>query len=293
MPRYSDAKRIDAKAGRPGLTDRKCLMGLAALFLVAGCSVERVPAESGRDLPREPYQEAQEVHELRNREAATALLEELEDTMPSAAEVIARHLEAVGGRSGFDTIQTMVLRFTANGTSGSFGELIRYYRKPLHYRQEVVGSSQATVVDGNQVWQVGPNGWTEAPGEEGYLAFASMDNHLVDPDQRGIRHELVGVIALDADPGYLVRRTWPHGGHEDLFFSAVSGLLTGRKTSYPLMEESWFSYWDYRDFGGIRFPVVHIRSIGNLGPPHGLVLQDVQINLPLPDSLFLPPEGVG
>jgi hypothetical protein len=30
--------------------------------------------------------------------------------------------------------------------------------------------------------------------------------------------------------------------------------------------------------------------IGDLGPPHGLVLKSVEINVPLPDSLFISPE---
>ena len=51
----------------------------------------------------------------------------------------------------------------------------------------------------------------------------------------------------------------------------------------------WFSYWDYRDVGGVRLPHVTIRSVGDLGPPHGLVLESVEINVELPDSLFLPP----
>jgi len=55
------------------------------------------------------------------------------------------------------------------------------------------------------------------------------------------------------------------------------------------MAESWLSYWDYRDLGGIRIPHVAIRSVGDFGPPHGTIVESVEINVPLPDSLFLPP----
>ena len=118
-----------------------------------------------------------------------------------------------------------------------------------------------------------------------------MDNHLIDPGAMGIVHELMGVEALDGDPGFEVRRIWPDGDEQVLYFSAVSGLLTAVRAKYPLMAESWFSYWDYKDLGGVRLPFVHIRSIGEFGPPHGLVLKSVEINVPLPDSLFVPPEG--
>lgn len=269
--------------------------GAFALVLpVLACSGGNAPPTSESSPLPGSYAEAQERLRLRNQQVAEAFEAEMGDRLPTAAtDVIARHLEAVGGQEAFDSIRTMVLRFTANGTSGSLGEMVRYYKKPLLYRQEMVGSGRATVTDGSRVWQVGPDGWDEAEGDDSYLAFASMDNHFVDPELGGIGYELMGVMALDADPGYLVRRTWPHGAREDLFFSAVSGLLTGRRTDYHLMPESWFSYWDYRDFGGVRLPTVHIRSIGDLGPPHGLVLQNVQVNVPLSDSLFVPPDGEG
>lgn len=96
---------------------------------------------------------------------------------------------------------------------------------------------------------------------------------------------------MDGDPGFHVRRIWPDGKEDLLYFSALSGLLTAIRTEYPLLAQSWFSYWDFRDLGGIRVPFVHIRSIGEVGPPHGLVLQSVEINVPLPDSLFFPPGG--
>jgi hypothetical protein len=255
-----------------------------------------VPEEAGApaETPEEPdYSAIQAQARQRNQEVAENFRRENQDRLPvSADEVLARHLEAIGGAQAFDTIQTMVLRFTAHGTSGTLGELIRYHKKPLHYRQEGMGSPRAGVTDGQRFWWAGPDGW-EAADEPGYMILASMDNYTVDPGRTGIRHELVGVGALDNDPGYEVLRIWPHGREDLLFFSAVSGLLTAVRSPYPLMAQSWFSYWDYRDLGGLHLPFVHIRSIGDLGPPHGLVLKSVEINVPLPDSLFLPPEERG
>ncbi len=237
------------------------------------------------------YASVQARARQRDEEAAQAYRREHADDLPTTAEeVIARHLDAVGGREAFDTIRTLVMRFTAQGTSGEIGELTRYYMKPLHYRQKMSISPRAAVTDGDRFWWVGPDGWDADESEVGYLPLVSMDNHLIDPGALGIVHELVGVTAMDGDPGFHVRRIWPDGRDELLFFSAVSGLLTAIRSEYPLMAESWFSYWDYRDLGGVRIPFVLIRSIGELGPPHGLVLRSVEINVPLPDSLFIPPE---
>ena len=264
---------------------------LLLLLTLPACQGSSAPEMGPEDTGGPDYEAIQASVRQRDAEMVEAYREEHADDFPAnAEEVIERHLDAVGGREAFDTIATVVMRFTAHGTTGNVGELVRYHKKPLHYRQKMSASSRAAVTDGERVWWVSAEGWEEAENETGYLALASMDNHLVDPGAVGIVHELIGVAALDGDPGFQVRRIWPHGEEDLLFFSAVSGLLTAKRTQYTLMAESWFSYWDYRDLGGVRLPFVHIRSIGDFGPPHGLVLQSVEINVPLPDSLFIPPE---
>ena len=273
------------------LTPAPILNLLLPVLALVACQDSSVPPPS-EGSPTPDYAAVQERVRQRGEAVLEAFLEEQGGDLPTTAkEIIARHLEVVGGREAFDTIQTMVLRFTAHSTAGTGGELVRYHKKPHQYRQQNEGSTRAAVTDGESFWWIGPEGWEAAPEEAvGYLSLISMDNHLVDPGAMGITHELVGVSALDSDPGFEVNRIWPDGREEVLFFSALSGLLTAVRSSYPLLAESWFSYWDYRDLGGVRIPFVHIRSIGELGPPHGLVLQSVEVNVPLPDSLFLPPE---
>jgi hypothetical protein len=265
-----------------------------ALILAAAWACSPPPGEGeGAHGSGPDYETIQARAAEDNREAAARYEEEHAGALPNTPEeVMARHVEAVGGREAFDTIQTLVLRYSANGSAGVMGELVRYHKKPLWYRQEMTGSGRASVTDGDSFWSVSDGEWVEDPEEvSAYGPFLSMDNHTVDPGAMGLRHELLGVSALDGSPGFEVKRIWPEGKEEILFFSALSGLLTARRTPYPLMAESWFSYWDYRDLGGVRIPFVHIRSIGDLGPPHGLVLQSVEVNVPLPDSLFVPPEG--
>lgn len=264
------------------------LWALGCFILLASCQRSPVP-ETGD--PAEPDYAAVRARILDDyADIAEAFRSEQGEGLPTTPEeVIARHLEAVGGVEAFDTIQTLVLRFTAHGTAGWAGDLVRYHKKPLHYRQQISTSTRAAVTDGERVWWVGPDGWEEAEGETGYLSLASMDNHLIDPGAVGVTHQLLGVAVMDGDPGFHVRRSWPQGKEDLLFFSAVSGLLTAVRTRYPIHPESWFSYWDYRDLGGIRIPHVMIRSVGDFGPPHGLVLKSVEINVPLPDSLFYPP----
>ena len=66
----------------------------------------------------------------------------------TAEQVIGRYLEVVGGRVAFDTINTMVLRLSGHGPMGRLTEIVRYYKRPLHYRQQTAGSAIASVTDG-------------------------------------------------------------------------------------------------------------------------------------------------
>lgn len=271
----------------------------ALLLLTAACSAPETPPShrslsdtfrAGSTSSRD-YAAIQRERAARMEAAAEAFRTARGDLLfTTPEEVITRHLDAIGGREALDTIQTMVMRLSVHGAMGHYADLIRYYRRPMHYRQESVGSGRASVTDGSHLWQVGPDGWTEM-GQATNLRLASIDGFFIDYEAWGVSYELRGVMALDGDPGYRLRRTWPDGSHEDLFFSAGSGLLTAVQSEYTIHPASWFSYWDYRDLGGVRLPHVMIRSIGDLGPPHGAVVESVAINVALPDSLFLPPGG--
>lgn len=214
------------------------------------------------------------------------------DLPTTAQEVIDRYLEAMGGREAFDTIRTMVKRSTHHSTGGKMGSQVRYFKKPLYYRWEQSDAPVALVTDGQRFWWAGVDGWEEIEDGSSYLPAASLDGHFIDPEAVGIAYELMGVAALDGHPGFEIRRTWPHGREDVLFFSAESGLLTNVRYPHPFGGEYSASYWDYRDLGGVALPFVHATNI-DFTPPHAMVLQAVEINVPLPDSLFIPPEEEG
>ena len=227
---------------------------------------------------------------LSDQEVAEAYRQEHDHDLPGTAqEVIDRYLDAVGGREAFDTIQTMVRRSTHHGTGGPLGTQVRYHRKPLYYRWEQSNAPVALVTDGHRFWWAGLDGWDEIGDGTSYLPAASMDNHFIDPQAMGLVHELVGVVAYDGTPGFEVRRTWPHGREYTFFFAAESGLLTLMRYPHPFGGEYWSSIWDYRDLGGLLLPFANITHIDFI-PPHGMILSEIEINVPLPDSLFLPPE---
>ena len=126
----------------------------------------------------------------------------------------------------------------------------------------------------------------------GCTPFASMDRWLLGSEAFGISYQFMDFDHINGSPVYHLRRTFRNGYVEDLYFSALTNLLTEIRSDYvqgrPFMK-SFLSFWNYRDVEGIKIPFVDIRNMGSLEPPHGGVVEEVRLNVPLDDGLFLPP----
>jgi hypothetical protein len=223
-------------------------------------------------------------------ELAEFLAKNKETLASTADEVINRSLEATGGREAWEAIQTMIVVFSLQSTSGDQSRMVRMYKRPSFYRQGLEGSSNFTATDGRTVWRVSGDKWQET--EDVLLRFASMDSWLINYESVGISYAFVGFDHINGSPVYRLRRTYRDGVEEDLYFSAFSNLLTEIRSDYiqgrPFMK-SFMSLWNYRAVDGVKIPFVFIRNLGPLEPPHGGVVEEVRINVPLDNALFLPP----
>jgi hypothetical protein len=213
-----------------------------------------------------------------------------EKLVETAVEVIARHIAATGGREAWEDVKTMVLTISRQDTSGNQVRMVRMYKRPFFFRQGLEGSADFSTTDGNRVWRVSGGKWKEATDIP--MRFASMDNWFIGYEAAGVSYEFVGLEALNGSPVYRLQRIFKDGFIQDLFFSAHTDLLTEIRSDYidgrPYME-SYYSLWNYREVNRVKIPFVFIRNIGALGPPHGGVVEEVRINVPLDDALFLPP----
>ena len=218
-------------------------------------------------------------------------LEKYRDSLAVTAEgVIGRSLEATGGREAWEAVKTMVVKFSIQNTSGERLRMIRMYKRPHLYRQGMEGSSDFTATDGEMLWQVRGGKWKEARNT--HIQLISMDNWLLGYEGIGISYEFLGFDHIGGIPVYHLQRSFPNGFKQDLYFSATTNLLTEIRADYvqhaPFMK-SFMSLWNYREVEGVKIPFVFIRNMGSLEPPHGGVVEEVRINVPLEDGLFLPP----
>jgi hypothetical protein len=212
----------------------------------------------------------------------------------TAEEVIERHIEATGGREAWKAVKTMVIVFSVQSTRGQQPRLVRMYKRPHFYRQGPESGGQFTATDGESIWNVSDKGWRKMEGDSHpYIRMASIDNWFIDYSTKKVSYTFIGLEFLESSPVYHLRRTFWDGFQQDLFFSALTNLLTENRSDYiqvqPFMK-SYLSYWNYRNVGGIKIPYIFIRNVGSLGPPHGGVVEEVKINVPLDDSLFIPPK---
>jgi tetratricopeptide (TPR) repeat protein len=232
---------------------------------------------------------------IRNEATLADFLKRNEGKLAATAEeVIERHIEATGGRKAWKAIKTMVLVFSIQSPGGQQPRLVRMYKRPNFYRQGREGGGQFTSTDGELVWNVSDKGWRKMGGNSHpYIRMASIDNWFIDYSTKKVSYTFIGLEFLESSPVYHLRRTFWDGYQEDLFFSALTNLLTEVKSDYsqvmPFMK-SYKSLWNYREFERIKIPYIFIRNVGSLGPPHGLVVEEVKINVPLDDALFIPPK---
>ena len=210
--------------------------------------------------------------------------------LKTADEVIARHVEAIGGRDAILSGKTLMFR----GRNVRFGQgdnpFVRYYKQPHFVRQ--MGSPESTsylLSDGEKVWQVSPSErrevsywWTKS------MLHMRIDDNFIDYKKQGISYEYIGLEGFETEPFiyYHIRRTFPDGEVEDLYFDIETGLLHGIwPTSTPRGENPRF-YYDYRDVGGILYPHANMRVFNTANPPHLFIIEEVRINEDYGEDFF-------
>jgi hypothetical protein len=215
-------------------------------------------------------------------------------------EIVARHLEARGGREALAAVRT--LRMTGHATAGPGLEAIvrREMARPGRIRTEFVfqGTTGVYAWDGAAGWRVSPlDGGFEPealPAEEAALAAeqADIEGPLVDWRAKGHTVELVGSPAPPGGAGYELEVTMKSGAVRHVWLDAATCLVartewTGRLRGREVTVETVFR--DYRETGGVLFA----RSIetGIRGGPRRLriVVDEVEMNPALDDARFRVP----
>jgi hypothetical protein len=219
---------------------------------------------------------------------------------PTVDEIVARHVQARGGREALAAVRT--LRMTGRAIAGPGREAIvrREIARPGRIRTEFVfqGTTGVYVWNGTSGWQVSPlDGSLDAqpmPEEAAALSAeqADFEGPLVDWKAKGHAIERVGVATLPDGEAHelkvtlksgVVRRVWVDAASGNIVKTASTRRFRGRETQFEVV------YADYRESGGVRF--ARSLEIGAAGRPQKLkiLVEDVEINPALDDSRFAMP----
>ena len=209
--------------------------------------------------------------------------ERLGDKLLTTADaVIARHVEAIGGREAVLSVKTLMVK----GRNVRFGQgdlpLIRYQKQPNYLRAMRSSEDKSyTLSNGEKTWSVTPSArreltewWAKS------ISHTRIDGNFIDYKNRGIIYEYIGLEGFETEPFvyYHLRRTFPDGFVEDLYFDIDSGLLHGVwPTSSPRKDSPEIIY-DYRQVGGVLFPHVWMRVHDKTAPPHLFIVEEMKIN---------------
>jgi outer membrane lipoprotein-sorting protein len=214
---------------------------------------------------------------------------------PTLDEIVARHIQARGGREKLKSLRT--LRTTGTLSLGSRGQakLTREIKRPDMVRTDFALGNVTLVhaYHGHDGWQTGPDGKTSPlTGDELKNAEedADIEGPLVDYKQKGNKVEFAGTSSVNDATCYNLKVSYPNG---DVFYECVdakSYLVVGQRVERNGQVQVEAVLGDYRAYGGIQFAgTSDLKQAGNPEPVH-YKLENVEINPAIDDSRFKAPQ---
>jgi len=218
-------------------------------------------------------------------------------TGPTADQIAAKYVDAIGGTAAIDKIKTVVLKGTFAGVSGPELSHEVDLASPDKFDM-VVTTPQGTnerAFDGKVGWQRGgPGGLLEI----GYPVIDTMKLMFMPYRNVQLKDQFASFRAGgrdkigDRDVVILTGRT-AENRRERLFFDAETGLLLRRISYLETMVgviPGQFDFEDYRDVDGVKLPfTIRVSSV-----VPGLVstskFSEIKLNVAVDDSKFkMPP----
>ena len=215
---------------------------------------------------------------------------------PTVETLVARHIEARGGRENLEAIET--LRMSGRATTGPGREALvsRLVKPPGRIRTEFSfqGVTSVYACDGAVCWYVDPmNGVFAAepmPPEEAAWSMLEADVFAaIDWQESGHEIELLGTETIDGRDVHELEVTLSSGPSRTVYVDVESALVVRRETRRTIGGSTVDVQTDFGDF----------RAVNGLVLPHSIrsrakgsesvlevIVEAVEINVPLDDSVF-------
>ena len=216
--------------------------------------------------------------------------------LPTGAELVARHVAAIGGEAAWravtSTRATGTVALPEQNIRGTLEMLsVRPGRSVLRLDIAGFGRTEVGITDGVG-WtidpMIGPSLITGAA-----LVQMKNDTHFdsaLHPPDLVASVVTVGRVEFDGRPAFRATVTFVSGPTQDEFFDVETGLLLGTEgvSETPMGKVPMkVMLRDYKSFGGIKLPTRMIQSA--MATEQHLAIDQVELNTVKPEALDLPP----
>jgi hypothetical protein len=249
------------------------------------------------------------IADSERREAEAKAAAATAQPLPTAAQIVDKYIDALGGAAALQGVQSRVYHGTLQRVKvenpGTPQQKIvnRGESDPLEIDQKAnkavvqVTLPQGQLVnlyDGATAWQISPQGkrTMNATDTAGMAAQADLQRELKLRD-RAAHMRVVGKEQVGDHQAYVVGGQAEDGRRERLYFDTQSGLLLRRIafTVLPVgLDPEQTDYDDYRAVDGVKIPfTMKVSYLDDDRNGTTRKFSDIKINVPVDDAKFAPP----
>lgn len=222
-------------------------------------------------------------------------------TATTAEDVVARHIEARGGRQAWDQVESIRLSGEFTGFSKINPFVLVRKRDRLYHLDHTLGDKHVTVgYDGETRWW--DNHWFQQGAQkitEGAdLAVLERDLDFVTPlfeiEERGYELSLLDQDDLDGEPVIALELKRPDDSTETWYLDPETYLEHARESpasdfGRPMTQRTYFD--DFRQVGDVTLP--HYVETQWYTRHRVMEVADVELNVEIDDELFSMPAPPG
>ena len=221
------------------------------------------------------------------------------DNLKTADEIIAKYIEAIGGRAKIDALKSMKMTGKMVMMGGMEIPLSVKTKRPNRVRSDFTfqGMTGTQAFDGKIGWMVMPfSGKLEPEKMSDEMTRimadeADMDGPLVDYRKKGHQIELVGKDEIEGAEVYKLKVSKKNGSVEYHFLDAEYFLPIKVKGKRPFMGsemEYEQTFGDYKEVAGLM--MAHSVEQGGAGMGGTVSIEKIEVNVPIDNAEFAMPE---
>ena len=217
----------------------------------------------------------------------------------TADEIIAKHLQARGGREKIEALQS--LRTAGKLSVGGFrAAFVEENKRPFKVREEQIiqGMVGIDAYDGKMAWHIVP--WEgrkdpdllSADDAKGLIEDADIEGQLVNYKNKDHRAEYMGHDSVEGTDCFKIKLTLANGDVRYYFIDSDTYLELKEENEVKVRGTVRYTetyYGDYEKVDGIYFPFA--IETGGKGDSERvkMTIDRIVVNPPLPDSRFTMP----